>query len=486
MLLDPSTVQSMLERPWYESGRDWYGLGLDVQDWGDTWGHTGAMEGTCGTVQRHHSGLSWAFLLNAWAADMDLDGVVKLALSSVDHFSPFPRGVTSVRGEVLCLTTRDGHQRVMVNVPLLRVLQEIGENKLNGFGLMWVGVNPANKKREKDVTFNVVFSKDAKFKEWKVLLDVDTNQLQTTLTKCSEEGFQPENITTYARDNRILGMVVLSPSDRSCNQRVDICIPAKEYVKLLSRRRECGFRVLSQCVSQWKSDLLVTAIMEGGAGSGKISSCIQTKTEDDGWVRTDGIDISQCANGWMSRKRKSSPPLTRDKISSSGSLLTTQPEECPQAEPLTASTTEENELHFTKHSEADTHSSMLHEHTHKTSPSTRTTSKASRKRRIKRRTLSWVQMTVDSFLAELGRQARHRAGLRNVHFYPADGEWFVSGVWSPSWKHNCYHRTRVSHLGLLPALAEAAARNVRLRFLCQYEEDGAQYYALFWDAAQEV
>ena len=473
----------MLERPPYESGRDWYGLGLDVQDWGNTWGHTGAMEGTCGTVQRHHSGLSWAFLLNAWAADMDLDGVVKLALSSVGHLSPFPRGVARTCGEILCLTTRDESQCIMVNVPPQKVWQEIEEKKLFRFGLTWVGVNAADRKRGQDVTFNIVFSKDVESKERKVLLDVDVNQLQTVLPKCSKEGFQPECITTYTRNNMILGMVLLSPSDTRCVQEVDICVPAKEYVHLLRRRRNCGFHVLSQCVLQWKSDLLVTAIMAGGVGPCKISS--QTKTEDDGQAGIDGV--KQCANGWMSRKRKPSPPLTQDEDSSSGSLLPPRAEECPQAKLLTESPTEENVPHCTAQSEVQVHSSMQHEHAHKAaSLPTKTTGKPSRKSRVKHRTLSWVQMTVDSFLAELGRQARHCAGLRNVHFYPADGDWFVSGVWSPRGKHNCYHRMGVSHLGLLPALAEAAARNVRLRFLCPYQEDGTQYYALFWDAPQET
>lgn len=50
-LLDAVGVRAMLARPAYEEGHEWYGLGLDVQNDGKTWGHTGAMEGTCATVQ---------------------------------------------------------------------------------------------------------------------------------------------------------------------------------------------------------------------------------------------------------------------------------------------------------------------------------------------------------------------------------------------------------------------------------------------------
>ena len=94
-ILNPDSVGLMLSRPYYEppTSRDWYGLGLDVQDNGATWGHTGAMEGTCCTVQRHSSGISWAFILNAWAKDIDLDRVVKHALSLCPNLSPFPSGL---------------------------------------------------------------------------------------------------------------------------------------------------------------------------------------------------------------------------------------------------------------------------------------------------------------------------------------------------------------------------------------------------------
>ena len=489
----------MLQRPAYETGRDWYGLGLDVQDGGDTWGHTGAMEGTCATAQRHRSGLSWAFLLNAWAADMDLDGVVKLALSSADHLSPFPRGAVKMRGETFRLTTEDERQCVAVNVPLQKVSEEIEEKKLSGFASTWVGVNATDKKRGKDVTFNIIFSKDAEPQARKVLLDVDVTRLQTALHQCSEEGFQPECIVTYANDRELLGMALLSPSDGRRAQEVDIGVPAKEYVQLLTRRKKCGFSVLSQCVSQWNSELLVTAIMERGVGTDVGSSCAQVKTTPGGQVQTDCV--KPCANRWASRKRKSSPPLSPDKVSSSASsLLPTHAAECLLAPPLTEQpATEENVPLFREKSEFQNIGSVQHEHTDKAPPATKNISRTknvsrpARRGRVKPlspvtkcRTLSWVQMTVESFLAELGRQARHCVGLRNVHFYPADGDWFVSGVWSPRVTHNCYHRMGVSHLGLLPALAEAAARNVRLRFLCRYEEEGAQYYALFWDAPWEV
>jgi len=75
----------MIQQPTYEpeTSREWYGLGLDVQDGGCSWGHTGAMEGTSTTYLHHKSGFSWVLLLNSWSRDMDMDGLVKYALSQV-------------------------------------------------------------------------------------------------------------------------------------------------------------------------------------------------------------------------------------------------------------------------------------------------------------------------------------------------------------------------------------------------------------------
>ena len=98
----------MIVQPSYEHGQQWYGLGLDVQDNGKTWGHTGAMEGTSTTVCHHKSGLTWALLFNTWAKDMDLDGLVKYGLSKISCL-PMWTGITSANKYVIDSKTQKIH-----------------------------------------------------------------------------------------------------------------------------------------------------------------------------------------------------------------------------------------------------------------------------------------------------------------------------------------------------------------------------------------
>ncbi|XP_076439738.1 esterase EstB-like [Babylonia areolata] len=177
-LLDASSFSAMLERPAYESGRDWYGFGLDVQDGGQTWGHTGAMEGTSGTCQRHHSGLTWAFLLNAWASDTDLDGVVKCALSSATpDLSPFPPHVAQVCGGEVQVTTADHRQCVMTHLSLSRLFLEVELKRGHGFTAVWVGVNT----KGMDLSFNVIFSRNPSLHGQTKIVLAEKSQLSAAL-----------------------------------------------------------------------------------------------------------------------------------------------------------------------------------------------------------------------------------------------------------------------------------------------------------------
>ena len=81
-ILSEQSIAQMLACPKFERGSEWYGLGLDVEDKGHTWGHTGYMDGTTTTFKRHKDGFSWVLLFNAGATDQDLDGLVRFALSS--------------------------------------------------------------------------------------------------------------------------------------------------------------------------------------------------------------------------------------------------------------------------------------------------------------------------------------------------------------------------------------------------------------------
>ena len=614
-----------------------------MQDWGKTWGHTGAMEGTCGTVQHHHSGVSWALLLNAWASDMDLDGVVKFALSSAQHLSPFPRDVAVMQGQMMAVRTACERQCILAHVCHEKLDLRISENKQRGYELVWVGVNSVDLKRGKDLTFNVIFHKAADLCEKRVLL-AESSQLRAALRDFSVGGFYPDCVSSFLKGDDMFVMVILSKQEEcSSIQEVDISIPANDYVRLLTKRRKCGFRVLSQSVVQCRQseDLLVTAVMEKksvgtectektvtedsgqqeaghdefhlvetegcrpvetegcqpvesegcwpvetegcqpvetegcrpveseGCRPVETDSCQPVETEGCRPVETEGCQPVESEGCWPvesegcrlvetegcqlvetegcqlvetegcqlvetegcqlletdSRqgvetedspwlKTESSQPLEAEdsqqintgfvhhNVSRAGrkrkcSALLAEAQLPPTMFPSLVPTSVNNQTPSHVGSPTEENRSLLHvnhclasnevECSYATSTSSRPAAPPSCKRRRRRwtagkvKTLSWVQMEINSFVAELGRQAKRQCGLRDVSFFPANGDWFASGVWSPASDRNCYHRMGVSRMGLLPALAEAAACDVQLRFLCQYEEDGVLYYALFWE-----
>ncbi|KAK3774791.1 hypothetical protein RRG08_034883 [Elysia crispata] len=159
-LMTPAQARETFQRPVYEdsSAGDWYGLGWDVQDNGATWGHTGGMEGTCGTLYHHgQSGLSWVFLLNAWAQDCDLNGVIKSGLMMTDlaaengDSSAFP-GLESVKcvqaaeltdscqsfSGTVKVVSENKQQIILLNSTELEALETVSNLKGQGYFVTWI------------------------------------------------------------------------------------------------------------------------------------------------------------------------------------------------------------------------------------------------------------------------------------------------------------------------------------------------------------
>ncbi|GFR63553.1 N-acyl-D-amino-acid deacylase [Elysia marginata] len=155
-LMSFTQAKETLSRPRYElpSAGDWYGLGWDVQDNGTTWGHTGGMEGTCGTLYHHgQSGLNWAFLLNSWAQDCDLNGVMKSGLMMTDltsekeDGSPVFTGLESLtwtcckrcssHSGAIKVVTENRCQVILLNTTESEVLEVLPEMKRQSYFVTW-------------------------------------------------------------------------------------------------------------------------------------------------------------------------------------------------------------------------------------------------------------------------------------------------------------------------------------------------------------
>ncbi|XP_005099997.1 uncharacterized protein LOC101853004 [Aplysia californica] len=141
-LLTYERAEESLSRPCFESGHDWYGLGWDVQDDGQSFGHTGGMEGTCSSLYRHRSGISWAFLLNAWATDWDLNGIIKCGLCFVDNVDIFRPSVStlSLPGGGVQISTSEGSQIILIDVDKCTALNVVESFKQKSFVPVWINM----------------------------------------------------------------------------------------------------------------------------------------------------------------------------------------------------------------------------------------------------------------------------------------------------------------------------------------------------------
>ncbi|XP_061176509.1 uncharacterized protein LOC133185363 [Saccostrea echinata] len=94
-ILSKEMVKQMLEKPWFENGSEWLGLGLNVTDDGESWGHLGSKpKGTHSLAARHHSGFTWVALFSEGETGcddlyLDLDTMMKHALSMSPRFSSY-------------------------------------------------------------------------------------------------------------------------------------------------------------------------------------------------------------------------------------------------------------------------------------------------------------------------------------------------------------------------------------------------------------
>ena len=149
-IISAETFGTMLEKPSFEKdAEEWYGFGLDIRDNGSTWGHSGQMEGTSGVLTRHCGGYAWALLFNSWAKDLDLDGLVKYALSRIASVTN--QHISCVIPDAI--RTEDNRQVIKLMIPVSDFWSLYEDLKRGGFDLTWLNAY----KMADAVHFNTIF-----------------------------------------------------------------------------------------------------------------------------------------------------------------------------------------------------------------------------------------------------------------------------------------------------------------------------------------
>lgn len=266
-MISSETFKLMLERPSFESkdAEEWYGFGLDIRDSGNTWGHSGQMEGTSGVLTRHCKGYAWALLFNSWAKDLDLDGLVKYALSRSVHvvqqrvagddiYSLTSKSAVSMNVPEIILTA-DKRQliKVMVSLDHFRPLYE--DLKRQGFDLTWLSAY----KVADGVYFNTIFSQGGENSASTVYIGLTANSCRELLS--SLINLRPFHVETYVNSNELLYAVLLT-GNSGVQWDVNYDLTVAQHRKNMPVMFKSGYNLTVQCLTEFKGRLHVTALYE--------------------------------------------------------------------------------------------------------------------------------------------------------------------------------------------------------------------------------
>lgn len=252
-VISAETFQIMLDKPSFEKdAEEWYGFGLDIRDSGSTWGHSGQMEGTSGVLTRHCGGYAWALLFNSWAKDLDLDGLVKYALSRTAHVAMH---------HVSCaipdtIRTEDNRQVIKLMIPVSDFWSVYEDLKREGFDLTWLNAY----KMADVVYFNTIFFQSCS------LNSATTVCIGLTADSCRDRvnslvGVRPFHIETYVENSELLYAVLVTPAN-GVSWTLNYDLTVAQHRKTMPVMFKSDYNLTVQCLTEFKGRLHVTALYE--------------------------------------------------------------------------------------------------------------------------------------------------------------------------------------------------------------------------------
>lgn len=225
-LLSDNFISEMFLKPKFEHGEAWYGLGLDVEDEGLAFGHTGAMEGTSTTVHHDCNGITWAFLLNSWAKDMDLDGLIKYALSSIYGLPMWRENELKVEEGDYFLMSEDHCECVTILLPHKRLLSHIMDLKSQGYKISQINALSGNN----DIRFNIIWHKqEGAIVDWSVIVDVLNENFEQCLRQMKEH-WKVIALESYSKGDECYHIFVFERC-QSSDQKIYVVTSEEDHVR---------------------------------------------------------------------------------------------------------------------------------------------------------------------------------------------------------------------------------------------------------------
>ena len=214
------------------------------------------MDGTSSTVHHDKHGFTWALLFNAWAKDMDLDGLVKYALSTVQGYSLY-QGMCHKYGEGdYCLLSQDRKQCVSVYVPHYKLEMLAVEMRKRGYNIGYLSACEIRY----ELLFNIIWNKVAgnKTDMWTLVLDLKQSDLDSFIDELNENKKSIILCVSYVVGNEIHHMFVVSER-RGSSQQV-YCIDITEHEAKVQGYNKLGLTLRCQSVVKNHGGVYVTAV----------------------------------------------------------------------------------------------------------------------------------------------------------------------------------------------------------------------------------
>ncbi|KAL5009994.1 hypothetical protein ScPMuIL_012299 [Solemya velum] len=248
-IIGEAALTLMVEKPSYETGQNWYGLGLDVQHGGATWGHTGEMDGTSSTFQHHFSGLSWTILFNSWSHDSDIDGLIKYAISTVSIWPLWQRSNGIIPDQEYEIISDDGFQIVNVLFPHEKLIELINEMKIKNYAIKWI----SSMVYKSTTVFNIIWNKLTVSHENQtpmfIFVDLKEKNAKFKIQKASEKGYFITLLDCYMVHNVPHFLILCEKKIHINDQKVFLWRKIdSDYLGIVEEYMNSDYKLEIQCV----------------------------------------------------------------------------------------------------------------------------------------------------------------------------------------------------------------------------------------------
>ncbi|XP_076076705.1 uncharacterized protein LOC143047533 isoform X2 [Mytilus galloprovincialis] len=257
-LVSEEFFRLMIEKPSYEFGDQWYGLGIDVQNSGLSWGHTGAMEGTSTNVHCHKSGLSWALFFNTWAKDMDLDGLMKYGLSKILHLPLWTKSLSNNE-----FVVHSEEQIVYLLLPLDTLQTCI--KSFTGYCLSHVDMT----EYKGSLCLNAIWKKSTS--RHLVFINKNIENIYHLIEDCNLCNAYIYMLESYCYENDIYYIIGIRESHLKVQQEICLNLDAAQHLIRMKKMKNSGFTMRTQSVAGKVDTLFVSSVFDKEKKSNFVS-----------------------------------------------------------------------------------------------------------------------------------------------------------------------------------------------------------------------